>query len=702
MTENTINGTVFAGCKIIEKIGQGGMGTVYKAHHETLDTIVCVKLLSPELARDQRNIDFFLREARSAAKLDHPNIVHVYNFGQENNQYFIVMSYVEGKSMQDMIEQRGPLPVPEATELIAGLLDGLAHAHSKEIIHRDIKPSNVLVDLQGKPHIADFGLARSLNEEKQLTMAGEMIGTAYFMSPEQCLAGKVDSRADLYSVGATYFYMLTGKYPFDGKTSVEVIHKHIGEPVPNPLLINPDIPLWASRAIERLMRKKPEERYQKAEDVALELRKYNSGELDISRTSTEQTFDMPELTSRIMASAPPPPPPPPPGGGPAAAPAMQMMGPLPTESDHGSQPQPPQQEIAGAAKTSGAAKPKFQLPLIHNAIKVIMHLALTASAAGCFMLAGASGRVSGSLTEPLASNPALTGIFAVFGLALAVWALWMKPRKFTLLYALFALAAAAACYAGGAFIPAPDGSDVAAKAFLAVTALTQNLASPAMGLVYALCLYLLASKIVFHRSWMLRLTGAACYLAGLALTYAYFTGGAAIVPDRNWMAAAGVLALIGLTAAFTRSKVAFFLNPQLCFLAANLSIFAMSATPRIALMTQEKASVEEEKAARINSDKRDDYRRMVEAARAEILYDVDGRQIERKLPPPPQEVKPRESSVLQAQAKVDYYAEQAARFRSTMADTAGLALIGLFLALLTNICFIEELLEVYREDESCE
>ena len=225
--EKNIINTVFAGCQIIEKIGQGGMGSVYKARQISLDKIVCVKILSPQLAKDQRNVDFFLREARSAAKLDHPNIVQVYNFGQENETYFIVMSHIEGKSLSDLIKEKGALTIEEASDIMIGVLKGLEHAHSKTIIHRDIKPENILLTKTGEPKIVDFGLARSITEEKELTMAGEMIGTAYFMSPEQGLAQKADHRADIYSAGATYFYLITGRYPFEGKSAINVIGKHI-------------------------------------------------------------------------------------------------------------------------------------------------------------------------------------------------------------------------------------------------------------------------------------------------------------------------------------------------------------------------------------------------------------------------------------------------------------------------------------------
>ena len=168
-------GSAFAGCRILAKIGQGGMGSVYMARQEALNKTVCVKFLSPELAREERNIEFFLREARSVAKLEHPNIVQVYNFGQENGSYFIIMSYIEGKSLEAVIAEKGPMAPDIATDIILEVLNGLGHAHAHTIIHRDIKPSNILLGPDGHPKIVDFGLARSISEEKQLTMAGEMV-----------------------------------------------------------------------------------------------------------------------------------------------------------------------------------------------------------------------------------------------------------------------------------------------------------------------------------------------------------------------------------------------------------------------------------------------------------------------------------------------------------------------------------------------
>ncbi|MDO8802949.1 MAG: serine/threonine-protein kinase [Elusimicrobiota bacterium] len=706
-TEPDIAGTVFAGCKIICKLGQGGMGSVYKAHQAALDKFVCVKLLAPELAREQRNIDFFLREARSAAKLDHPNIVHIYNFGQENGSYFILMSYVEGKTLHDLVAEKGPLPVKQATEIMSGVMLGLGHAHSKSIIHRDIKPSNILVGADNIPRIVDFGLARSITEEKQLTMAGEMVGTAYFMSPEQGLAGTVDNRADLYAAGATYFYILTGRYPFDGKSSIEVIHKHIGDPLPNVMLIRPDIPLWACRIIERLMQKKPEERYQAAGEVIAEFVKYGSDEGYTESTSNEITFDIPEITSRMETGSA--------EQQVSQEASLERSDPKPSTRVQASPPRPappppprPAQARPGL-EAPPLQKPALQLAGLHNSLKMGVHLALTLAGTGCFILAGASGTVPGSLSSPISENPVTAFVMALAGIVLYSWAVWQKPRKFTTDYTIFALAAAVAAYAGGAYIPMPpnldalpgavQSPDTVARAFMAVKLGLQNMFSGANFIVYAFFLYLAASKAVFKENWIFKALAVAAYLGGLALTYFYFKAGAEITPERIWLAACGLLALLGLAAALTQKTFSLFFNPQFLFLAANLTMFSMFTNPQIEAMTAEKVRVETDAVTKSNRDLQAAYLQALETAKAEVLYDVEGRPIEPVLPRQPEEIKPPERGKLQIQARLDYYQALSLRVRGTLAGSAGIIFIAFFLALMANACFIEELTAAYRDKE---
>ncbi|MDR0291468.1 MAG: serine/threonine protein kinase [Elusimicrobium sp.] len=260
-------GTSIAGCEIIEKIATGGMGAVYKAKHKALDRIVCVKILSPALAEDQKAVSLFLTEARAIAELDHPNIVNVYNVGRERGLYFIIMSFISGDNVSNIIRRRPNLPVGFILNIFQDVLKGLAVAHEKGIIHRDIKPSNILINEKLEAKIVDFGIAKKMDKDKSVTRTTEMAGTAYFISPEQALGGDVDVRADLYSAGATLYFMLTGQFPYRGKSSMEIIQKHINEAIPNPSDIRRDMPPWISIVVQKLMAKKPDDRFQSAQET---------------------------------------------------------------------------------------------------------------------------------------------------------------------------------------------------------------------------------------------------------------------------------------------------------------------------------------------------------------------------------------------------------------------------------------------------
>ncbi|MBU2573211.1 MAG: serine/threonine protein kinase [Elusimicrobia bacterium] len=679
-------GSMLAGCKIMEKLGQGGMGSVYLARHEALDKLVCVKLLSPELAREERNIEFFLREARSAAKLEHPNIVHVYNFGQENGSYFIVMSYAEGKSLADIVAEKGPLSVDAATSIIVRVLEGLNHAHSHTIIHRDIKPSNILLGIDGQPRIVDFGLARSINEEKQLTIAGEMVGTAYFMSPEQGLAAKVDHRADLYSTGATYFYLLTGRNPFEGKSAIEVIHKHISDPFPNLIVINPDIPLWISRFLEKIMRKKPEDRYQTAAEAIEDIKRLMTAQKDGTDISTERNIEIPEIAARFAKD-----------GTPAAA---GEMPPAPLISDRimpaSSKPLPPEPALSPARPIlAPPGNQKLQMPRLHNSIKAAIHFSITFAALGCFLLAGANGKpgadVGASLSSPLALNPVNAAITLAAGLGLIIWAIVLKPRKLTAMHAFFILTAAFAAYAGGIYVPAPEALDMVAKAFFCFSAALQNMISPSNTLIYALFLYLAASKFAFVDNWGVKTGATAAYALSVYLTYSYFKGGLDIVPDKASLLLAGACALAGFGAALTQKQFSVFFNPALFFLAANALISFMFAAPQIAVIKETMIKQETIRAGLLNKEAQAKYQAELIAARDAIPeYDLEGRPVEKKPPTPPEKIQPAGPGAFDQAARSEYYKSLAAKLADNLLNTAGLVFIALFLCLMANIYFVEE------------
>ena len=265
--EMTLIGQEISGCTILEKISQGGMGTVFKARHKALNRIVCVKVLSPALAKDKKAVGLFLTEARAVAELDHQNIVQVYNVGKEKGFYFIVMSFIEGEPLSYIVRKRPNLPVGFVVDTFMGVLSGLQAAHQKGIVHRDIKPSNILITKALQPKIVDFGIAKKVDQDKGFTKTTELAGTAYFLSPEQASGKEIDVRADLYSVGASMFYVLTGKYPYTGKNSMEIIQKHLNSPLPDINQYRKGLPPWVVQAIEKLMEKNPDNRFQSAAEA---------------------------------------------------------------------------------------------------------------------------------------------------------------------------------------------------------------------------------------------------------------------------------------------------------------------------------------------------------------------------------------------------------------------------------------------------
>lgn len=290
--EKRLVGKEISGCEILSKIASGGMGSVFKARHKALDRIVCVKILSPALANDQKAVSLFLTEARAIAEMDHPNIVNVYNVGKEDGLYFIVMSFISGDTLSNVVKRRPVLPVSFIADTFIGILKGLAAAHEKGIIHRDIKPSNILINEKLEPKIVDFGIAKKVEKDKTSTKTTEMAGTAYFISPEQALGKEIDARADLYSLGATLFYVVTSKYPYLGKNAIDIIQKHINEPVPNPATLRKDTPLWISAVTQKLMAKDPKDRFQSANETIDYIVKARAEEQLKINTDGNSTLDL--------------------------------------------------------------------------------------------------------------------------------------------------------------------------------------------------------------------------------------------------------------------------------------------------------------------------------------------------------------------------------------------------------------------------
>ncbi len=271
-------GALLGECRIIERIGQGAMAAVYRAEQVKLGRTVAVKVLQPGLLGDTGHVARFLAEARLAAQLEHPHIVQVYDAGGEQGYHYIVMQFIPGGSLRDLIARRSRLEAAEALGMALQAARGLDAAHQAGMIHRDIKPSNLLLDAQGRVKVSDFGLAKVLAGSSELTRSHSIIGTPSYMSPEQCRGEELDPRADLYALGVTLYEMLLGQRPFDADTTIGILHKHLHEPVPQALRADPAIPAPVAALVERLMAKRPEDRPASARDLVREIERLTATE----------------------------------------------------------------------------------------------------------------------------------------------------------------------------------------------------------------------------------------------------------------------------------------------------------------------------------------------------------------------------------------------------------------------------------------
>lgn len=261
-------GRMFGGYQLVDKIGQGGMGEVYKARQVSLDRVVAIKILSKALYDNDEFIKRFEREAKAIARITHPNIVGVYDFGQIDGLRFMVNEYVDGCSLAKLISDRLLLPPNEVVLLIVQCLDGLGHVGSQGIVHRDIKPDNILITKDNVAKIADFGLAKDVSrkdDNTDLTAVGLAMGTPAYMSPEQCMGRKLDVRSDLYAFGVTAWYALTGQKPFIGNSSFEVMTKQREHVPPLPHEVVPGIPPALSAVVMRMLAKQADDRFSDAE-----------------------------------------------------------------------------------------------------------------------------------------------------------------------------------------------------------------------------------------------------------------------------------------------------------------------------------------------------------------------------------------------------------------------------------------------------
>ncbi len=279
--------------QIIKTIGEGGMANVYLAYDTILDRDVAVKVLRGDLANDEKFVRRFQREALNASSLSHPNIVEVYDVGDDNGQYFIVMEYIEGKNLKDLLKKRGKLTVSEVVDIMSQIADGLSVAHDSYIIHRDIKPQNIMILENGLVKITDFGIAMAMNAT-QLTQTNSVMGSVHYLPPEQASGKGSTLKSDIYSMGILMYELLTGVLPYRGENAVEIALKHLKEPLPSIRDDLPDLPQSVENIILKSAAKNPKNRYNDAREMYEDLKTC----LDESRLNEPRLeYEYPELDS---------------------------------------------------------------------------------------------------------------------------------------------------------------------------------------------------------------------------------------------------------------------------------------------------------------------------------------------------------------------------------------------------------------------
>ncbi|NQU76778.1 MAG: serine/threonine protein kinase [Planctomycetes bacterium] len=268
------------GYELLGKLGAGAMATVFKARQLSLDRTVAIKVLPKRLSENPDYVARFYKEGKAAAKLNHPNIVQAFDVGEAGGYHYFVMEYVEGHTVYDELVDGKAFAEAEALSIITQVAEALRHAHNRGFIHRDVKPKNIMLTPSGTAKLADMGLAREAKDvEAALEEKGRAFGTPYYISPEQ-IRGKVnvDFRADIYSLGATFYHMVTGRVPFEGETPAVVMHKHLKEQLVPPDHLNTNLSAGVGEVIEVMMAKKPEHRYSSTEDLLVDLHAIGGGE----------------------------------------------------------------------------------------------------------------------------------------------------------------------------------------------------------------------------------------------------------------------------------------------------------------------------------------------------------------------------------------------------------------------------------------
>ncbi len=277
MVEAIPVGATFGGYEILAELGAGGMGVVYRARDTTLERIVALKTLAPALSKDAAYVQRFLKEARAVARLNHPNIVQIYDFGCEEAIYYLAMEFVDGRSLGHHL-RAGRFPESVALGVIRQACTALAVAHAEGLVHRDIKPDNLMLTTKGVLKLVDLGIAKRVNEDQSLTLTGQAIGTPHYVSPEQIRGQKdIDARADIYSLGATLYHLVTGRTPFTGASGALVLTMHLIEPLPDPRQYEPSLSEGLCRILGKMMAKDREERYRDVASLDADFRVLTEG-----------------------------------------------------------------------------------------------------------------------------------------------------------------------------------------------------------------------------------------------------------------------------------------------------------------------------------------------------------------------------------------------------------------------------------------
>jgi serine/threonine-protein kinase len=265
---------------ILERVGQGGMAEVYRARDELLGRDVAVKVLSERFSRDRSFVERFRREAQAAANLNHPNIVSLFDYGADEDTYFIVMEFIDGSSLSDIVRREGALMPERAAEIASDVARALDRAHAQGLVHRDIKSGNIMITRTGQTKVTDFGIARAVGRdgEQTMTQTGMVIGTAAYLSPEQAQGNPVDGRSDVYSLGVVLFEMLTGSTPFSGDTALSIAYKHVREDPPRPSELNRDVSPQLDAVTLKALAKNPDNRYSSAAEMSEDLQRFMHGQ----------------------------------------------------------------------------------------------------------------------------------------------------------------------------------------------------------------------------------------------------------------------------------------------------------------------------------------------------------------------------------------------------------------------------------------